>query len=121
MPVVVKGAEVVARNYRKYWQEFSATTRTVLSREAEVVEARLKAEHPFQNRTGAAEAGFHAGVLEPSQGHFTLLAAHGPQVWYGIFLETAHQGRWQTLWPVVRTQWPRTLRRVAGEIRRIKL
>jgi hypothetical protein len=121
VPVKVTGAEAVARNYRKYWQQYASTTRTVLSREAETVEARLKHEAPWQDRTGNARRGLHAGVLEPAHGQFTLRAAHGDQVPYGIYLETAHQGRYAVLWPVLRTQWPRTLRRVAAEIKRIKL
>ena len=112
-----RGADQVIRNLRTFDQRYRATVRTTLARQAEITEARLKAEHPWQNRTGAAEAGLRAGVLEEGQA-FVLRAQHS--VPYGVFLETKHQGRYAVLRPVLRTQWPRAVHAVARAVREVK-
>lgn len=113
----VRGGDVVRRNLSAYDVRFKATVATVLMQEAAVVEQRMKAEAPWQDRTGNARRELHAGVLEDGQ-RFTLRARHG--VPYGIHLETAHQGRYQILQPVLRSQWPTTLKRVAAAVKEVK-
>lgn len=114
----VRGADVVLRNLRTFDQRYRATVRTVLARQAEITEGRLKSEHPWQNRTGAAEAGLKADVLENGQA-FILRAAHS--VPYGRYLESRFQGRYAVLRPVLRTQWPRAVHAVARAVREVRL
>ena len=112
-----RGGDQVIRNLRNYDQRYKATVRLALARQAEIITARLKAEHPWQNQTGAAEQGLRCGVLEDDN-TFRVRAAHG--VPYGIFLETKHQGRYAVLQPVMRSQWPLALRAVAAEVKKVK-
>jgi hypothetical protein len=121
VPVKVTGADVVQGNFKQYAVQYRAQIRFTLSRESEIVEQRLKQEHPWQNRTGRAERGLHAGVIEETSGLFSLRASHGPDVYYGVYLETMQQGRFAVLWPVIRTQWPKTRARCAAAVRKINL
>lgn len=63
--------------------------------------AFAKQNHPWQNRTGKAEAGlegYHGayGGVAAGPGRKVYYAAlrHGKDVFYGIFLEVKHGGRW---------------------------
>lgn len=55
---------------------------------AKAMEQYAKQNHPWQNRTGAAERTFSAKPI----GNFTILISHG--VYYGIFLEYSNGGRY---------------------------
>jgi len=117
----VAGAVDVKRALVNYERRCVTAFRRALEAEATVVTQRGKAEHPFQNRTGRAEAGLQCLALQSNNGRtFTLQFSYGPHVPYDVFLETAHQGRFQTLWPVLRSQWPRTIQRAAAAIREVK-
>jgi hypothetical protein len=90
----------------------------VLTAEAALIEARLKAEHRWQNRTGVAERSLFAGAVDLSeiQG-WRVTAGYGPEAPYSVYLELAMQQRWAILEPVMRSQWPRSARKVATAIR----
>lgn len=72
----------------------------VLAGVAKDMEAYAKENHPWQNRTGDAERGlegYHGGYGDFGRAgetaHFAAVK-HGDDVPYGIWLETAHGGRW---------------------------
>lgn len=63
-----------------------------MSSAARQIEAYAKANHPWTNRTGAAEAGL---VGKAEDGGRIVSLEHG--VFYGIYLEFKHGGRWGIL------------------------
>jgi hypothetical protein len=113
----VRGRDFVVRNLREYPTRWRAVARRVMEDEAAIVEERMKAEHRWQNVSGDAERALRCRVFDNGQ-VLRLQATHG--VPYGVFLEHAHQGRFAVLQPTVRTQWPKTLKRVAAEVKRSK-
>lgn len=79
------------------------------------VQAWMRANHPWQNRTGAAEAGLYTDIEHVVRQSVTLLMSHGPAVPYAVFLEYAHGGRWAILGDTSDRFWP-VLYRGAVEI-----
>lgn len=101
-----RGVQDVLYRVRAFDQRFRAAAQAVLAAGAARVEARMQREHPWQNRTGAAERGLRATVVAaPSR--LVLVAYH--TVPYGVYLEHAHGGRFQVLLPTLRSEWPRIL------------
>lgn len=60
-----------------------------------------KENHPWQNNTGNAERGLQAQVVWSDKDHFTIFLGHGPDVFYGIWLEVRWGGRYAILQPTV--------------------
>ena len=74
-----------------------------------------KDSHPWQNRTGRAEEGltgysgaYGGAVAGPGRKVFYAALRHGKDVFYGIFLEVKHGGRWGII--------QRTLEAFVGQI-----
>jgi hypothetical protein len=110
----VTGADRVLRTFSQYPTRFHAVARTVLTAQADIIETRMQAEHPWQNQTGEAERNLRCRLFDDGQ-RLRLRASHG--VPYGIWLEVAHQGRYQVLQPTVRSQWPLALHAVADAVK----
>lgn len=117
----VHGADSVKAAIVNYQRRVKTAFRQVMEDEAVVVTQRGKTEHPFRNVTGRAEAGLQCLALQSNNGKtFTLRFSFGPNVPYDRYLEFAHQGRFATLWPVLRSQFPRTIRRASEAIRDVR-
>src|SRR5688500_10891929 len=78
----------------QYTQAVLHGTQRVLQEQAAEAEAWMKANAPWQDRTGAARAGLTATV----EGNAVTLA-HG--VDYGLWLEIANQGRFAIIAPAI--------------------
>ncbi len=81
------------------------------------VQEWMRANHPWGNITGAAEAGLYTDIEHVARQSVTLLMSHGPAVPYAVFLEYAHAGRWSILPDASDRFWP-ILYRGAMEIAR---
>jgi hypothetical protein len=94
------GYAETSRALARYQALWADVTRQVLTAQAAHIEGRLKAEHRWQNRTGAAERALHADVDEFDEG-IRVVAGYDASVE-----------------PVMRSQWPAAARAVAAAIRR---
>jgi hypothetical protein len=111
------GYAETSRALARYQALWADVTRQVLTAQAAHIEGRLKAEHRWQNRTGAAERALHADVDEFDEG-IRVVAGYDASVPYSVYLEYAHQQRFAILEPVMRSQWPAAARAVAAAVRR---
>lgn len=69
------------------------------------LEIYMKANHPWKNRTGAAEAGLSARLISsPSDYVQTIGLSHG--VPYGIYLENSMERRFAIIEPTIRIKGP---------------
>ncbi|MGI8404976.1 MAG: hypothetical protein ACR2OE_09485 [Thermomicrobiales bacterium] len=66
------------------------------------IQSEMKSNHPFQNQTGAAEAGLFAKA-EPSDTGVRIRAGHG--VFYGIYLERKNAGRYAIVLPTLQQHY----------------
>ena len=76
-----------------YTQATLQGARRVAYTRAPEMTAYAKANHAWQNVTGAAEAGLH-DTVEESGSSIILTLAHGDDVRHGIWLEVANGGRY---------------------------
>jgi hypothetical protein len=68
--------------------------------QAGVTEGAMKVQAPWTDRTGAARAGLHTDVQQPSRDEWVMILAHA--VSYGIWLEVANNGRYAIVEPMLR-------------------
>lgn len=82
---------------------------------AEDLERYMKANHPWKNRTGAAEAGLSAKVVS-SRINFvqTITLAHG--VPYGVYLENSMERRFAIIEPTIRLKGPEIINDLQGKL-----
>lgn len=74
-------------------------------RKAEELEKYMKANHPWRNRTGAAEAGLSAKVTSSPKNYVQRIRlAHG--VPYGVYLEYSMERRYAIIEPTIRIKGP---------------
>jgi len=87
----VAPSDVLPQGYQKYTQAVYVTGNRVAESRAQKMLAWAKANHTWQNQTGAAEAGLNVDVNQAPGVVASITLAHG--VDYGIWLEVANQGR----------------------------
>lgn len=66
-----------------------------------------QANHPWENRTGAAEAGLQAQVIKQGPTAWTILLGHGPDIYYGLWLEVRWGGKFAIILPTLQYFAPR--------------
>lgn len=99
---------VFAVGAQQYTQAIENGILAIVEQRTPEVTAWMRATHPWQNRTGDAEAGLHTAVEHAVRSMITLHLAHGAEVSYGIWLEVANQGRFAIIAPAV-DYWGETL------------
>lgn len=115
---MAKTTNTAARAMQTYVVRYGHEVHSVLEEDAQIVEARMKAEHRWQNQTGAAEQNLRCEVFDGPGPKTRLVAFHG--VPYGKYLETMQQGRFAVLQPTMRSQWPRTLAKLRARLGRLR-
>ncbi len=66
-----------------------------------------RTNHPWQNRTGAAEEGLQAQVVRQSPDQWTIFLGHGSDVSYGLWLEVRWGGKYAIILPTLQYFAPR--------------
>ena len=67
------------------------------------IEMYAKQNHPWTNRTGNAERGLHADLTKSGQGWAqTIQLSHGPDIYYGYYLENSMGKRFAVIEPTMR-------------------
>lgn len=85
-----------------YAQRIRQGVRQIAEQRAPQIEEWMKANHPWQNRTGAAEANLQAFVEEMALDIVAIILENGVE--YGMNLELIHAGSLGILTPAV-DQW----------------
>lgn len=67
------------------------------------IEMYAKQNHPWTNRTGNAERGLHADLEKSASGWSqTVKLSHGPDIYYGYYLENSMGKRFAVIEPTMR-------------------
>lgn len=74
---------------------------------AQEMVAYAQANHPWQNRTGDAEAGLQTQVIRQGPTNWTILLGHGPDIKYGLWLEVRWGGKYAIILPTLQYFAPR--------------
>jgi hypothetical protein len=96
----------------RYTKTIFLSGRRVAAERAQEAEQWMKDNHPWQNRTGAAEAGLHVDVLESPGVLAELVFSHGENVPYAVWLEIANGGRYAIIAPAIDYWGPRLMQDV---------
>lgn len=87
--------------YEKYTKTIMLSGRRVAESRAKEAEQWMKANAPWQDRTGAARRGLHVEVKESPGVLAELVFAHGADVPYSIWLEIGHSGSFAVIAPAI--------------------
>lgn len=97
-------------------KNFRPVVKEYMVKKAEDLERFMKANHPWQNRTGAAEAGLSAKVISsPADYVQSIELNHG--VYYGVYLEYSMGRRFAILEPTIRLKGPEIVDDLQGKLK----
>ena len=85
---------------------------------ASELEAKMKVNRPWTDRTGMAKALLSAKVSRPDTNTVRITLSHG--VNYGMWLELAHEKRFAIVAPTVREEGPRLVEGLSGIMSNLK-
>lgn len=86
-----------------------------MNTQASMLEQYMKAHHPWTNRTGNAERGLNAKVTQSKKKYVTTITlAHGPDIWYGVYLEYSMGQRFAIIEPTIRLKGPEITENLGG-------
>lgn len=103
--VLFTGLEVMANNINKRGNSLNATRKKTMEKLAAEMEAYAKANKPWNNRTGDAQAGLRAEVIHDDAAKTsTVYLGHG--VGYGLWLEL---GNYPIIMPTIMAFAPRMM------------
>lgn len=89
------------------------------STKASELQAKMKLNRPWTDRTGMAKALLNAKVSQPNKNIVRITLAHG--VDYGIWLELAHGKNYAIIAPTVREEGPRIVDDLNNLMSKLKL
>ncbi len=107
------------KNLDKMSEKLGAVILMYASTKASELEAKMKINRPWTDRTGMAKALLRAKVSQPSPTIVRITLAHG--VSYGIWLELAHGKNYAIIAPTIREEGPRVISDLDNLMSKLKL
>lgn len=86
---------------------------------ASEIQAKMKINRPWTDRTGMAKALLNAKVSQPNNNTVRITLSHG--VNYGIWLELAHEKNYAIIAPTIREEGPRIVKDLNNLMSKLKL
>lgn len=86
---------------------------------ASELQAKMKMNRPWTDRTGMAKAMLSARVSQPDTDTIRITLAHGVE--YGIWLELAHEKNYAIIAPTIREEGPRMVSDLRNLMSKLKL
>lgn len=83
------------------------------------LEAKMKQDRPWTDRTGMAKATLNAKVSQPNNYTVRITLAHGVE--YGIWLELAHEKNYAIIGPTIEQEGPRLVSDFDNLMSKLKL
>ena len=107
------------KNLDKMSVKLGAVVLMYASTKASEIQAKMKLNRPWTDRTGMAKALLNAKVSQPNKNTVRITLAHG--VDYGIWLELAHGKNYAIIAPTVRDEGPRIVEDLNNLMSKLKL
>lgn len=104
---------------RKFYLSVAYEMLITASHWCEEAEDFMKAQHPWQNRTGDAERGLYATIAGVEDDRLVIYLYHS--VYYGVYLETAERfhGKYAIINPTMQRFAPKLTRDLQGIMNRV--
>lgn len=109
----------LSQNLDKMATKLGAVILMYAATKASEIQASMKSERPWTDRTGMAKALLNAKVSQPSETIVRITLAHG--VNYGIWLELANEKKYAIIAPTIRSESPRIVSDLGNLMAQIKL
>ncbi len=106
-------------NLDKMSVKLGAVVLMYASTKASELQAKMKHNRPWTDRTGMAKALLNAKVSQPNKNTIRITLAHG--VDYGIWLELAHGKNYAIIAPTIREEGPRIVEDLNNLMSKLKL
>lgn len=107
------------KNLDKMSVKLGAVVLMYASTKASEIQAKMKLNRPWTDRTGMAKALLNAKVSQPNKNTVRITLAHG--VDYGIWLELAHGKNYAIIAPTIREEGPRIVEDLNNLMSKLKL
>ena len=107
------------KNLDKMSVKLGAVILMYAATKASEIEAKMKINRPWTDRTNMAKTTLRARVSQPSENIVRITLAHG--VDYGIWLELAHGKNYAIIAPTVREEGPRIVEDLDNLMAKLKL
>ena len=107
------------KNLDKMSVKLGAVVLMYAATKASELQAKMKTNRPWTDRTGMAKALLNAKVSQPSKNIVRITLAHG--VKYGIWLELAHEKNYAIIAPTIREEGPRIVKDLNNLMPKLKL
>lgn len=107
------------KNIDKMSDKLGAVVLMYSATKASELQAKMKTNRPWTDRTGMAKAMLSAKVSQPSPTIIRITLAHG--VDYGIWLELAHEKNYAIIAPTIREEGPKVVGDLKGLMSKLKL
>lgn len=110
---------LLKKNIDKMSVKLGAVVLMYSATKASELQAKMKVNRPWTDRTGMAKATLNAKVSQPNQNIVRITLAHG--VDYGIWLELAHEKNYAIIAPTIREEGPRIVNDLSNLMSKLKL
>lgn len=94
-------------NFLQNWnQKFHGDLKEAAEKIKDEMVEYMKANAPWEDRTGDARAGLQGAVVWNSEESFTVFLGHGDEIFYGIWLEVRWGGKYAIIVPTIQHFMP---------------
>lgn len=107
------------KNLEKMSEKLGAVILMYAATKASELQAKMKLNRPWTDRTNMAKMTLSAKVSQPDKNTVRITLAHG--VDYGIWLELAHGKNYAIIAPTVREEGPRIIEDLNDLMSKLKL
>lgn len=112
-------ASSLGKNLDKMSEKLGAVILMYSATKASELQAKMKMNRPWTDRTGMAKALLSAKVSQPDKNTIRITLAHG--VDYGLWLELANGKNYAIIAPTIREESPRIVEDLSDLMSKLKL
>ena len=109
----------LSQNLDEFQDRLKYAVQMYASTKANELEALMKANRKWTDRTGMAKVRLNASISEPDENTIRITLAHGVE--YGIWLELANEKNFAIIAPTLSQQGPRVIEGLNDLMNEIKL
>lgn len=109
----------LSQNLDEFQDRLKYAVQMYASTKANELEALMKVNRKWTDRTGMAKARLNASISEPDENTIRITLAHGVE--YGIWLELANEKNFAIIAPTLSQQGPRVIEGLNDLMNEIKL
>ncbi len=96
----------LAQAYAQHADRVVAAVKALADYLAQMLQAEMRTNAPWTDRTGNARSGLFSVAEETSKTLVTIYLSHGHTIYYGVWLEVCHGGKYAIIEPTSQRNLP---------------